>query len=516
MKQTQKFYITTSIAYANAAPHIGFALELLQADVLARRQRLLGKDVYFLTGTDENGSKNQKSAEKLGISPQEFVDQNSVQVQKLIRILQVSNNDFIRTTDKARHWPAVIQMWQRLNASGDIYKKKYRGLYCQGCEAFVTPKELVNGLCPLHKTKPKILQEENYFFRLSKYETQLKNIITGNQIKIVPEVARQELLSFIKSGVKDISFSRPANVLSWGIPVPNDKKQTIYVWADALTNYISALGFATQSSKFQKYWPADIHLIGKDIIRFHALIWPAMLLSAKLPLPKMILVHGFVSSAGQKMSKSLNNIISPFDILEKYPVDALRYYLLSEIPTNKDGDFSWEKFSLKYKSDLVSGIGNLTARILGIAQKYCQFTVPNPNKEPATHPLLTKKTIYNWQQAEEDYRQHFNNYHLHRALASLWQFMAEVDKYIDTTKPWHLTHKEQEKKLNWVVYGLLNALFLLIPYLYPFLPQTSTKIAHGLGVNLEKLLKGFPQKKQHLPPKINLNHLSPLFPQVSS
>ena len=510
-----KFYITTSIAYTNAPPHIGFALELIQADVLARYHRLLGDDVYFLTGTDENGIKNQKSALKLSIAPQRFVNQNTAQVEKLTKILSISNNDFIRTTDKTRHWPAVRKIWQRLEKNGDIYKKEYEGLYCSGCEAFVTKKDLDSqGRCRLHKKKPEKIREENYFFRLSKYGEYIENIIKTGELKIIPEIRKRELLSFIKKGIQDVSFSRPASSLSWGIPVPNDPSQTIYVWADALTNYISALGYADDSIKFQKYWPADIHLIGKDITRFHALIWPAMLLSAKLPLPKEILVHGFISVNGQKMSKSLGNIVSPFAVSEKYPADALRYYLLSEIPSQGDGNFSWETFAARYKADLVSGLGNLVARTLKMAEKYCQSQVPSIKKKPESHSLFQEPSIYNWQKAQKNISQYIADYQFHKAVASLWQFVAEMNRYIDKTQPWKMAKESLREKLDWTIYGLLDALYYSEQWLALFLPETSTKIKQIFNQQTSVPTVGPLIKTPHLEPGVPLTSLPILFPRL--
>ncbi len=506
-----KFYITTSIIYTNAAPHLGFALELVQADVLARYHRFYGNDVYFLTGTDENGIKNQQTAEKLGISPQEFVNQNTKKVKELIKLLNISNDDFIRTTDKKRHWPAVEKIWQTIADTGDIYQKAYEGLYCQGCEAFLSKRDLdKKGNCLVHKTPPKKIKEKNYFFRLSKYEKQLKNIIRDDKIKILPQARKQELLQFIQEGIKDVSFSRPTSSLSWGIPVPGDESQTVYVWADALTNYISALGYAVNGEKFKKYWPADIHLIGKDIVRFHALIWPGMLLSAGLPLPKTLLVHGFISSGGQKMSKSLGNVIDPLEIIRRYQTDALRYYLISEIPTMGDGDFTWEKFNTKYNADLASGLGNLTARILKMAEKYSNNSVPHIKKDPALHPLKVK-----FKDVSPKSGKAMKEYQIHKALSLLWQFVSEVDKYIETIKPWQLAKQEKTQELNWALYGLLDALYHLTWSIYPFLPKTSFRIAKAL--NIKSLLTKKPAEQDrlaHIQPGTKISTIKPIFPRL--
>ncbi len=396
----KNFYITTSIAYANAAPHIGYAMEICQADVLARYHRMKSDDVFFLSGTDENGSKIKKTALEKKVDPQKFVDENSAKFQLLLDTLNISNNDFIRTTDKKRHWPAAQKIWNELVKKGDIYKSSYEGYYCVGCEAYLTEKDLIDGKCSNHQKVPEKIKEENYFFKLSKYSKMIQEKIESGELEILPESRKNEILNVIKDGLKDISFSRPKKTLDWGVPVPNDETQTMYVWCDALTNYISALGYgndyichsreggnpllpqsANLANNFQKYWPADIHLIGKDILRFHAAIWPAMLISADLPLPKKIFVHGFITSNGQKISKSLGNIIDPFEVIDKYGVDALRYYLLKEIPSGGDGDFSFERFEEVYQADLANGIGNLVYRVLTMIERNFDNKIPESKKE---------------------------------------------------------------------------------------------------------------------------------------
>ena len=354
----KKFYISTSIAYANAPPHLGFALELVQADVLTRYQRSLKKDIFFLTGTDEHGAKVVKAAERAPKTPKDFVDEISWKFKALAKVLDISNDDFIRTSDQKRHWPEVRKVWLKLKENGDIYKKKYQGLYCVGCEAFITKKDLADGKCRIHQKEPEVIKEENYFFRLSRYSKMITEILRMGKINIIPETRKNEMLSFVGQGLEDISFSRPRKDLKWGIPVPNDETQTIYVWADALTNYLSGA---------KNRWPADIQCIGKDILKFHSLIWPGMLLSLGLPLPKVILVHGFITVAGQKMSKSLGNVIDPFELVKKYGTDAVRYFLLREIPPTEDGDFTYEKFEGRYNADLAKGLGNLAARVITMA-----------------------------------------------------------------------------------------------------------------------------------------------------
>ena len=363
----KKFYITTALPYVNSAPHIGFALEIVQTDVIARYHRMLKEDVFFLTGTDENSLKNVQTAQKEGIKVKELVDRNAKRFYALKDCLNLSFDDFIRTTEE-RHIKGAQKLW--LACEKDIYKKRYKGLYCVGCEAFYKESELQNGLCPEHKTKPEIVEEENYFFRLSKYQRQLKHIIETEQVKIIPQVRKNETLSFIDSGLEDFSISRSVKrAQGWGIPVPGDSSQIQYVWFDALSNYINALGYAENKDNFRRYWPADVHCIGKGILRFHTVYWLAILLSAGLSLPKTIFVHGYITVNGQKMSKSLGNVVDPFKLVEKYGADAVRYFLLREIPPVEDGDYTPEKFKVRYNADLAGGLGNLVARVIKMAEK---------------------------------------------------------------------------------------------------------------------------------------------------
>ncbi|MBI2626005.1 MAG: methionine--tRNA ligase, partial [Candidatus Nealsonbacteria bacterium] len=451
----KKFYITTSIAYANALPHLGYALETIQADVLARHRRILGEDVFFLTGTDEHGRKVLEAASAAGKTPEDFTDEISGKFKELAKVLNLSNNDFIRTTDKKRHWPQAQEVWLKLKENGDIYKKKYKGLYCVGCEAFITKKDLVDGKCHIHQKTPEVIEEENYFFRLSKYSSKISDILKKDNIKIIPETRKNEMLSFAKQGLEDISFSRPRKDLTWGIPVPDDKTQTIYVWADALTNYLSGA---------PGRWPADVHCIGKDIQKFHCLIWPGMLLSLGLPLPKTILVHGFINVAGQKMSKSLGNVIDPVELVKRYGVDPVRYFLLREIPPTEDGDFTYEKFEQRYNSDLAKGIGNLVARVITLA-KISNFQFPISNKFSNSN----FQTIINKIKKECD--RSLNKFKFNEALAVIWELIGWCDKYIEKEKPWVET-KNQLSVISDLSYALSN----IAQMLQPFLPETSEKI----------------------------------------
>ena len=447
-----KFYITTSIAYVNGAPHIGFALESIQTDAIARYRRQQDDQVFFLTGTDEHGAKITRTAEELKITPQELTDINAAKFKALKEALNLSWNDFIRTTDQEKHWPNVVNLWHKLEASGDIYKKTYRGLYCVGHEAFVTEKDLIDGACKDHQSKPEIVEEENYFFRLSKYADQVKNLIESNELKIYPQTRANEILSFIKQGIEDISFSRPRKDLGWGIPVPGDDTQTIYVWCDALSNYLSQ----------PDQWPAELHVIGKDILRFHALFWPAMLLSAKLPLPKAIFVHGHITVDNQKMSKSLGNVIDPVELVQKYGVDAVRYYLLREIPPFNDGDFSYQKFEERYNGDLANGLGNFVSRVFAL-QKRLEVSVNDKTSDDVSSFIKRVK---------EQMSARMDQYRLNEALETLWELISYGDKYINEKKTWETGDKNAVANARELVDQVAELL-------KPFLPETAEKIIKG-------------------------------------
>lgn len=467
----KKFYVTTAIPYVNAAPHIGFALEIVQADVLARYHNLLGDDTYFLTGTDENALKNVQAAEEKGIPVKKLVDQNSDKFYQLKEALNLSFDDFIRTTEK-RHIQGVQKLWQKCQK--DIYKKKYKGLYCIGCEVFYNENELVEGKCPEHQTKPEEVSEENYFFRLSKYQDWLEDLISTDKLKIIPEIRKNEVLSFIRRGLQDFSISRGVKrAHGWGIPVPDDSNQIIYVWFDALANYITALGYGNDEKLFNKYWPADVHVIGKGISRFHAIYWPAMLKSAGIAIPKQEFIHGYVTVEGQKISKSLGNVIDPFDLVKKYGTDPIRYYLLREIPAYGDGDFSIQRFREFCNADLANGLGNLVARVAKLCEK-------------SNSPI--KRSHY---EISSRVKSTLEQYRFDEALKEIWLHIDAANYAVDKTKAWELDGKELERSLE----SLVSFIDALIPDLQPFLPETSEKI-----------------EKQFAGPKIKSE--KPLFPRI--
>ncbi len=474
---SEKFYITTAIAYVNAAPHIGHAMEFVQADVLARFHGLKGDDVFFMTGTDEHGTKLVETAMRAIKTPHELVDENALLFENLCKLLDVDYDKFIRTSDES-HKRGAQKLWKKLVDAGDIYKDTYEGLYCVGCEAFAMEKDLVEGKCPNHNKEPEILKEENYFFRLSKYSEQIGDLIKSDKLKIVPLARKHEILQVIKDGLRDVSFSRPRSVLNWGVDVPDDPDQVMYVWCDALSNYITGVDYEGEGEQFKKYWPANVQLIGKDILRFHAAIWIGMLLSAKLATPENIYVHGFVTSEGKKMSKTLGNVVDPAMYGKKYGADALRYYLLREIPTTEDGDFSKDRFEVLYASELANNIGNLVSRVLAMTGKYFDGKVP---KSGEGYELLTQQVMEAW----AVYESAIDDFDLKKALEKVAQLADVANKYTEDTKPWVLA-KDETSKLAEVLYNLLEIIRHLAYMLLPFLPIASAKILGYLGLSEEE------------------------------
>ncbi|MBI2543517.1 MAG: methionine--tRNA ligase [Candidatus Aenigmarchaeota archaeon] len=466
----KKFYITTAIPYVNAAPHIGFALELVQTDVIARWYKLLDEDVFLTTGADENSLKNVQAAEKAGITTQQLCDKNAALFRELATKINLSFNSFLRSSSKKDHWTGVQKLWELCKKSGDIYKKKYRGLYCIGCETFYTESELDNGLCPEHKKKPEIVEEENYFFRLSKYQKKLEKLIESDELKIFPKSRKNEVLSFIKSGLEDFSVSRSVKrAKGWGVPVPDDGSQIIYVWFDALNIYQTAIGFGTDEKKYKKLWPADLHVIGKGIIRFHAVYWPAILLSAGLKLPRSLLVHGYITVDGQKMSKFLGNVVDPLELMRRYSVDAVRYFLTKEIHVFDDGDFSEKSLINRINGELVADLGNLVYRVLSLTEK---FKGKIEGKRELDKKLNLKKI-----------EELMGEYKLNEALEEIWGFVRATNKYVNENEPWKL----QGKELSNVLYNLLEACRIISILISAFLPETSEKINKQLGVKAGKL-----------------------------
>jgi methionyl-tRNA synthetase len=484
--------VTTAIPYVNGKPHIGFAQETILTDSLARYHRLKGEDVWFLTGTDENALKNVQAAEQEGIPTRELVERNAAHFYDLRTVLNLSFNDFIRTSAEPRHRAGVEKLWKACDQNGDIYKKAYRGLYCVGCEQFYTESELVNGLCPEHLTVPTLVEEENYFFRLSRYADRLQELIASDQLQILPPKRKNEVLSFIRGGLIDFSISRSrARAHGWGIPVPGDPDQVIYVWYDALGNYITALGYADDAPAYQRYWvhnPHRVHVIGKGVIRFHAVYWPAMLLSASVPLPTTIFVHDYVTISGSKIGKSLGNAVDPVGLVERYGTEALRYYLLREIPSTEDGDFTLERFLQAYNGDLAGKLGNLLNRVVSMVGRYYGGIVPAPGPlEEVDRGLL--ETAQNLPGQVDAAMARFA---LDEALDAIWNLVGAANKYVADVEPWTLAKLRKSEgqtryageRLSTALYNLVEVLRLVAYHCTPFLPATAESIAQQLGISI--------------------------------
>jgi len=459
--QNKNFYITTTLPYVNADPHIGFALETIQADVIARYYRNSGYTVFFNTGVDEHGLKIYRKANESNLTPQEYCNIYAAKFDNLKRALDLSYDNFIRTTDP-HHVKAAQEFWKICEKNGDIYKKNYKVKYCVGCELEKTESELVNGRCPIHpNTELEIIEEENYFFRYSKYQEKLLDFYEKNPDFVIPEKRFREIKEFTKRGLEDFSISRIKEKMPWGIEVPGDDKQVMYVWFDALVNYVSALGWPEDQDNFEKLWPA-VQVAGKDNLRQQTSMWQAMLLSAGLPASKQVFIHGFITANGQKMSKSLGNVINPFDLVEKYGTDATRYYLLREFAPTEDGDFTFEKFEQRYNSDLAGGIGNLVARTLGISSK-----IAFEELEP------TQKIIDKIEEVRKGYKSAVESFKFNEALGGIWDLISFCDKYINEEKLW-------ESKDPQVISDLFFAIKDIGNLLSPFLPKTAEKILNAV------------------------------------
>lgn len=480
------YLVTTSIPYVNGDPHIGFGLEIVMADVLARAARKQGKTTIFTTGSDEHGSKIAEKAAELKLSPKALADQQSQKFRDLGKLLNISNDRFIRTTD-AGHEQRAALIWKQLEK--DIYKSKYIGLYCTGCEAFVTEavaKENKN-ICPHHNKPYERVEEENYFFKLSSYSEQIRAAIQAGTFEVIPNTRRNEILQVIVDGLEDISISRPVAKISWGIPVPGDKTQVMYVWFEALMNYLTVLGYP-EHEDFKKFWPANVQIVGKDIIRFHAAIWPGMLLALGVPLPEKVYAHGFINIAGGKMSKSIGNVVSPDEIVKKYSADVFRYYILRHIPSYDDGDFSWELLEKAYNNELGNELGNAVQRTAAMITQYQQGIigeVPPQNHDKAQY----------WEAIEAC--------RFDRALDLVWEQVRGLNQYIEETKPWAIAKEGDEEHLREVLAYQAGSLVQIADLLEPFMPDTAAKIKHVFEEGVIRATEGtlFPRHESAERPK---------------
>ncbi len=474
---SDNFYITAPIFYVNDVPHIGHAYTCIACDVMSRFMRLADKNVKYLSGTDEHGQKVQKSAQKAGISPQEFVDKTSDVFRKMMRSLNISNDDFIRTTEN-RHRKATCAFWKQLEASGDIYLGKYSGWYSVRDEAYYSEQELTkNGLAPTG-APVEWIEEPSYFFALSKWQGKLLEHYEKNQNFIWPESRRNEVISFVKGGLNDLSISRTS--FKWGIPVPGDSDHVLYVWLDALTNYIAALGYPDEQGDFKKFWPAFAHVIGKDILKFHAVYWPAFLMVAGIELPKTIIAHGWWTNEGQKISKSVGNVINPFKLVDEFGVDQVRYFLMREISFGNDGNFSKKKLLMRNNSELANKIGNLLQRTNSFVYKYCQQQVPVIratfiNKVYNT-PLFKKLSFI-----VNDNIIQMESFHINKVLDNIIHITERANIYIDHEAPWTL-RKSNPKKMQEILYTLLESLRYISIMLQPFIPNSASKMLNQLNV----------------------------------
>ncbi|MEW6441476.1 MAG: methionine--tRNA ligase [bacterium] len=472
------FFLTTAIDYVNNLPHIGTAYEKIGADVLARFRRFEGEQVFFLMGNDEHSINVKKEAQARGMDPKAYCDRMAGQFQEIWAKLHIRFDDFIRTTEE-RHEKAVRELFRKIHDNGDIYPAKYKGLYCESCETFYREKDLVEGCCPQHRTRPRWIEEENYFFALSRYTDRIRDAIQKGRIRILPEIRRNEIVNLLEAGLEDISISR--STFDWGIPLPIQPNHVVYVWFDALINYISAIGYGWDEARFRRLWPADVHVIGKDITRFHCIIWPAMLLSAGLELPRTVFGHGFVYLKGERMSKTLGNIVNPMDIVDVYGPDALRYYLLRETAFGDDGNFTWDNFIERYNRDLANDLGNLLQRVLTMIHRYRKGKVPAPQGLEEIDRQLQQDCLRLYPDIRSSLDPARGDIHFHLALARIWETIRHANQYVDRTAPWDLYKRGPESRLDTVLYCASECLRIIGIILHPFLPEGGSKLLAQLG-----------------------------------
>ncbi len=506
---SDNFYITTPIYYVNDVPHIGHAYTSLAADVIARFMKLAGRKTFFLSGTDEHGQKVEKSAKEKKLSPQEFTDQTAVAFKDLTKALNINLSDFIRTTEK-RHKKGVQAFWNRLQDNGDIYLGKYSGWYAVRDEAFYLESELTeDGLAPTG-AKVEWVEEPSYFFRLSKWQDKLLKFYESNPDFIKPKARKNEVINFVKNGLNDLSISRTS--FKWGVEVPTDEKHVIYVWLDALTNYLSALGYPDKGGKYSEFWPASVHIVGKDILRFHAIYWPAFLMSAEYALPKTIFAHGWWTNEGQKISKSLGNVIDPFKLIDDFGVDQVRYFLMREITFGNDGNYSRDHLIQRNNSELANKIGNLMQRTCAFIFKNCNQAMPNVSGE-FIDELYQKDFFIKLQTLVDDSMSEMENYNINKILDNIMDIVEQSNIYIDKEAPWKLKKTDPEK-MNKVLYSLVESLRYISVLLQPFIPNSAAKMLNQLGI--DKLERNFVHLNQKFAIKPNSKIAEPhgLFPRL--
>ena len=476
-----KFYVTTAIVYPNAAPHLGFIYELVATDALARYHRMIGDETFFLTGTDEHSQNVRRRAEEEGVSTEEFTARMAHLYRDVEARFSISYDRFIRTED-ADHVRGVQAFITKMQARGDIYKGAYEGWYCVSCEAFKQESDLLNGYCLIHPTlKAQWLTEENYFFKLSSYQDRLQQHIDKHPEFVQPETRRNEVLGWLKTGLQDFSISR--STIKWGIPFPGDDKHVVYVWGDALVNYVTGVGYGTDETMFKRWWPADLHVIGKDITRFHCLYWPAMLMSAGVAVPKRVYAHGFLTVRGEKMSKSVGNYIDPFEAIDRFGAEAVRYLLLRELPFDRDGDITLETMTDRFNADLANDLGNFVYRTLAMLQRYFDGKVPAPDSDATA---LDKQLRTAFEHALRGQDRLMKALDFTGALDLTWQAINRGNKYIEESAPWVLAKQsDQRKRLQTVMYNLVEAIRLSAYLISPFLPESAVKIAAQVKADLK-------------------------------
>lgn len=512
----RSFYLTCAIDYVNSNPHLGTAYEKIAADALARYHRLAGRDVCFLMGTDEHSINVERAARKEGLDPLAYTDRMASRFQTVWKSLELSYDVFIRTTE-ARHQRAVQELFRRIHDRGDIYKGKYEGYYCVSCEAFKQEKDLVDGKCPIHRTPPDWIEEENYFFKLSRFQEPLREHFLAHPGFLVPESRRNEILNVIEGGLDDLSVTRPGT--GWGVALPMDPGHRVYVWFDALINYLTGVGFAADPAdpNFGRYWPADLHVIGKDITRFHAIIWPAMLMSAGIPLPRQILGHGFVTLRGEKLSKSLGNIVDPLEITSRFGPDPLRYYLLKEVPLDRDGDFTWDLFIERYNTELANDLGNLVSRTVSMTVKYFEGGLPAPGAAALPGPLADlRETAV---RAAEAAGRAFERLAVDEAIAASWTLVRRANQAIEETAPWKLAKSGETDRLAGTLAALLEAVRIAALLLTPVLPGKCAEIRERLRSATPEAELAWDQARWDpaaFPPAGPLARPEPLFPRIEA